>query len=169
MVGAEEAGDDDDQVGRDDGECGNVPVFQDHAFEFQVAGFTSGKGGACVACVGCGGLDEGGKVSAAVELIEGCQPGPPAVGRPKWDAQTYLVLDPQSSLQPQNPTPLCINLSLQVERMLLVRQVPGRHNQRETSPEEDIVCCEKGTVVEDDARETQEGRKQAECACRCGD
>lgn len=42
MIRTEERGHDDRQVGGNDGERGNVPVLEDHSFEFQVAGFAAG-------------------------------------------------------------------------------------------------------------------------------
>lgn len=69
---------------------------------------------------------------------------------------THLILYPQPPRQTQRPTPLRINLPLEIERMLLIRQVPGRDNQRKARPKQEVVHGEKGAVVEDDPGESEE-------------
>jgi hypothetical protein len=46
--------------------------------------------------------------------------------------------------------------------MLLIRQIPRRDDQRKACPKEDIVCREKGPIVEDDAGEAQECCEKAQ-------
>jgi hypothetical protein len=166
VIGAEETRDNDRQVRRDDRERGNVPVLEYFTFEFQVARFAAGEGGTGVACVGGGCLDEGGEVAAAVELGSVSDDSTHTYG-----GQTHLVLNPQSTLQAQNPTPLRVDFSLEVESMLLVRQIPRCNDQRKACPKEDIVCSEESPIVEDDAGEAQEccEKTQGSGGCRdCG-
>jgi hypothetical protein len=211
VVRAQQGRDDDEDLGRNEGERDGVPRFEDGALELEVAVLASGGDGAGVAQRGNGGFDVWGEVAAAAQLwldqrgleqesamrckrvttVEDneqnvliCARGTAGeiIARPDvvvqrhgaeiglgwkwrsvmwrrigaWTVQVHVpvpvtthgILDAQTPVRPELPTPLRVDLPFEVERPLLVCHVPGRDDECETDPEEQGVDGKEGAVVE---------------------
>ena len=135
MVGAEETGDHDEELGWDDTEDDGVPCGQDVLFETNIRTLASCEDAPGITGLRSGGFDEGVEVAAAFEL----------------------VLDTQTTLCAEIPRPLRVDFTLQVEGAFLVSDVPGCDEEGETDPEEETVDGEEGSVVEEDAGPADEG------------
>ena len=147
MVGAEETGDHDEELGWDDTEDDGVPCGQDVLFEANIRAFAPGEDAPGITGLRSGGFDEWIKVTAAFEL----------------------VLDTQTTLCAEIPRPLSVDFTLQVERAFLVSDVAGCDEEGETDPEEETVDGEEGSVVEEDAGPADEGGEDAETGSDGGD
>lgn len=79
---------------------------------------------------------------------------------------THGILDAQTPVRPEIPTPLRVDLPFEVERPLLVCHVSGRDDECETDPEEQGVDGEEGAVVEED---TGVANQTGEHDNSCGD
>ena len=134
MVRAEQRGDDDPDLCRDKGEGDGEPSRENVSLELQVS------------------------VLAAGEV---------AAGETQWrlrrldirrEIPTTLqgVLDTESTFRAEVSGPLEVDLALEVERLLLVRHVSWRDDQCEADPKHQGVDGEEGSVVEHDARVTNE-------------
>lgn len=140
VVGAEEGGEHDADLGRDDGEHDGVPPLEDGLLPLDVRALASGQDAAGVARLAAGRFYEGVEVPAALQL----------------------VLDAQTAVDADDLTPLGVDLAFQVERAFLVRDVAGRDEEGEDDPEEEGVDGEERAVVEEDAGPADEGREDAE-------
>jgi len=118
----------------------NVPVGKDSALKSHVAALASGKVRTRVASLGNGRLYEGAEVSTAVEL----------------------VLDTQTPSETDAGRPLSIDLSLEVEGLLLVGDVSGSDEKAERDPKEKGIDSQESAVVEQNSRPTDQRGKQAE-------
>ena len=147
MVGAEETGDHDEELGWDDTEDDGVPCGQDVLLETNIRAFASCEDAPGITGLRSGGFDEGVKVTTAFEL----------------------VLDPKTTLCAEIPRPLRVDFTLQVEGAFLVSDVAGSDEEGETDPEEETVDGEEGSVVEEDAGPADEGGEDAETGCDGGD
>ena len=76
---------------------------------------------------------------------------------------SYLVLNPYTTVQTKISTPLSVDFPFQVERLLLVRNVSGCNDERQTKPEEQGIKTQESSVVQEDPGESHHGRQQAEC------
>jgi hypothetical protein len=76
--------------------------------------------------------------------------------------ETNLILDFQPALLSQIPTPLPVDLALEVERKVLVGDVTGGDDEGEAKPEEEGVDSEESSIVEDDAGVAEERGEEAE-------
>jgi hypothetical protein len=79
---------------------------------------------------------------------------------------THGILDAQTSVRAEFPTPLRIDLPFEVERPLLVCHIPGRDHECEADPEEQGVDGKKGAVVKEDTGVADQAGEDNES---CGD
>lgn len=84
------------------------------------------------------------------------------------EQETYRILDPPPRSIIQIPTPLIIDLALQIERALLVRHVPRCRDQSQADPEHECIHGKEGPVVEYDAGVADEGSEGAKDCCDGG-
>lgn len=129
VVRAQQARDHDGELDGHDGEDGGEPALEDGALKLEVRALASGKNATRIARLADGGLDEGVEVATAAELILNAQP----------------------AVNTEGAGPLGVELALEVERVLLVGDVPGRDEERERDPEEEGEPREEGPVVEQNA------------------
>ena len=147
VVGAEETGDHDEELGWDDTEDDGVPCGQDVLLETNIRAFASCEDAPGITGLRSGGFDERVKVAAAFEL----------------------VLDPKTTLCAEIPRPLSVDFTFQVEGAFLVSDVARCDEEGETDPEEETVDGEEGSVVEEDAGPADEGGEDAETGGDGGD
>lgn len=140
VVRAQQRRDHDRELRGHDHEHGRVPPLQYQPLELYVRPFAPRQQRARVARLRDGGLDERVEVPAAVEL----------------------VLHAQAAVEPEVARPLRVHFSLEVERALLVGDVPRGDEQREADPEEEGVDGEEGAVVEQDAGPADERGEHGE-------
>lgn len=144
MVRAQQAGDHDRELGRDEREDDGVPALEDDALKVDVRALAPGEDAPRVARLADGRLDKGVEVAAAVEL----------------------VLDAQAAVEAEVAGPLGVDLALEVECALLVGDVAWGDEEGEADPEEEGVDGEEGAVVEEDAGPADDGGDDGE---GCGD
>lgn len=140
VVRAQKRGEDARNVHGDDGEGDDVPAFEHRLLELEVVVLAARQDAARIAGLAGSGLNEGREVAAAVEL----------------------VLDAQTTGEPEHARPLRVDLALQVERAALVREVARGGDHGEHDPEQNVVDGEEATVVEEDAGPAEEGGDDAD-------
>lgn len=140
MVGAEKGRNHARELERNERERNDVPVSKGFALKSQVAALASGKGGTRVASLGNSRLYKGAEVSTAVEL----------------------VLNTQTPSETDAARPLRIDLSLEVEGLLLVSNVSGSDEEAEREPKEKGVDSQESAIVEQNSRPADQRGKQAE-------
>jgi hypothetical protein len=140
VVRAEQAADDRAELKRDERERDGVPAAEDVALKVQELVLAPGERAAGVARLRDGRLDERREVAAAAER----------------------VLDARAAVAAELARPELVELALERERPLLVRDVAGCDEEREDGPEEHGVDREEHPIVEQDARPADERREHAE-------
>lgn len=140
MIRAEEGGDHARKLERDKRERNGVPGSEDITLKAHVTSLASGQVRARVASLGHGRLNEGVEVSAAVQL----------------------VLDTKTPGKADAGRPLRIDLSLEVEGLLLVGNVSGGDKETKRNPKEECVNSQESAVVEQNSRPADQRSKQAE-------
>jgi len=111
------------------GESNDEPPVQDDTLIPHVGTLATRKDSPRVTSLGDCGQDERTEVSTTFELI----------------------LDRQTTGGTNVLGPLLVDLSLQIERALLVRNVAGSNEEGETDPQQEGVPGEETTIVEEDS------------------
>ena len=120
-------------MGRYDTEAGRVPRLHGVSLKLEVPRFASWQDGTRVACVGYDIFNKWRKVSTAMES----------------------VLDAKSAVVAQVSTPLVVDLSFQVERLFLVRDITRCDNESKANPKKKCVPRKEHSVVQNDTSVTQ--------------
>ncbi len=140
VVRAQQRRDHDRELRGHDREHRRVPPLEDEPLEHDVRALAPGQQAPRVARLRHRRLDERVEVPAAAQL----------------------VLHAQAAVEPEVARPLRVDLALEVERALLVRDVARRDEQREADPEQERVHGEERAVVEQDAGPADEGCEHGE-------
>jgi len=146
MVGTQEPGQHDGDLDRYEYENGGIPSLEDKTLKLHVRQLASGQDTPCIARLGDGGLDERGKVAAAIKLI----------------------LDAQATFCSEFLGPLGVDLALEVEAALFVGDIARSDHEGECDPSEEGVPCEEATVVKEDPSPANDRGEDADRGCEGG-
>lgn len=139
MIGAKERSDHDGDLEGNKTENAGIPTLEDSALELDIRAFASGQDTASITGLTDGGFNERVEISAALEL----------------------VLYTKTAVEAKDTRPLGVDLALEVEGALLVRDIAWGNEQGETDPEEEGVPGEECAIIEEDAGPTDEGGEYA--------
>lgn len=73
-----------------------------------------------------------------------------------------LVLDAHAPVEPELAGPLLVDLALEIKRASFIGDVPRRDEEGEADPGEQAVDREEGTIIEEDARPSDERGEDAQ-------